>query len=116
MIALCRAAGIPARFVEGVTYGLSDSGPSLEQHDWMEFYLPGIGWVPADPTWGRREAKRDAYFACMSSDHIIVTIGDHQLMSKLKKAFHYCQYLYWWNTQEAEVSHESSWQVRKLAE
>jgi hypothetical protein len=116
MVALCRAGGIPARFVEGITCGSAATGLSVEQHDWMEFYLPGIGWVPADPTWGRREEKRDAYFARMSPDHIIVTVGDHQLMSRLKKAFHYYQYIYWWNGQQPEVSHNLSWQIRKIAD
>ena len=54
--ALARAAKIPAR----VVYGYADSGSkwpasgsfSLRtyRHAWVEFYLSGRGWVPADPT------------------------------------------------------------------
>ena len=77
-VALCRAAGIPAR---GVT-GMVGWGPWIKEKDlvlrntihtmltpnglaaarlygpigghiWAEFYLPEYGWIPVDPTWGR---------------------------------------------------------------
>lgn len=43
-VALCRAAGIPARSQVGF-WVKKDSSP----HVWAEFYLPGVGWIPADP-------------------------------------------------------------------
>jgi len=77
-VALCRAAGIPARGVCGFT----SWGPWIEEKDlklrnnrhtlltseglaatrlygpfgghiWAEFYLQNIGWIPADPTWNQ---------------------------------------------------------------
>jgi transglutaminase-like putative cysteine protease len=114
MIALCRAADIPARLIEGITYRSAATGPSAEKHSWMEFYSPGIGWVPADPTWGRFELKRDAYFGRMSSDHVIVAVGNPQLMNKLHSSFHYYEYLYRGYNQKATLSHESSWQMRRM--
>jgi len=49
-VALCRAAGVPAREIFGVRLGKNDAQDiSTWQHCWAEFYLPGYGWVPVDP-------------------------------------------------------------------
>lgn len=41
---LCRNAGIPARPVTGFMEGVD------AWHVWAEFYVPGSGWVPVDPS------------------------------------------------------------------
>ncbi len=49
-IALCRAAGVPAREVFGLRLGKkAEEDITGYQHCWAEFYLPGYGWVPVDP-------------------------------------------------------------------
>lgn len=49
-IALCRAAGVPAREVLGLRMGKSPvQDITTGQHCWAEFFLPGTGWVSADP-------------------------------------------------------------------
>lgn len=49
-VALCRAAGVPAREVFGIRLGRkAEEDITGSQHCWTEFYLPGYGWVPADP-------------------------------------------------------------------
>lgn len=49
-IALCRAAGVPARELFGVRLGKkAEENITTYQHCWAEFFLPGYGWVTADP-------------------------------------------------------------------
>ncbi len=49
-VALCRAAGVPAREVFGIRQGKKkEQDITTWQHCWAEFYLPGYDWVPVDP-------------------------------------------------------------------
>ncbi|MBJ6800929.1 transglutaminase-like domain-containing protein [Geomonas propionica] len=49
-IALARAAGVPAREVFGLRLGKkAEEDVTTWQHCWVEFFLPGTGWVPVDP-------------------------------------------------------------------
>lgn len=60
--AVLRAVGIPARVCAGYLYGeaartdgsyRSASGhinADMLRHNWVEFYIPGAGWMVADPT------------------------------------------------------------------
>ncbi|MFQ5414894.1 MAG: transglutaminase family protein [Phycisphaerae bacterium] len=56
-VALCRAAGVPARAVAGCWA----SGEN-QWHCWAEFLLPGVGWVPVDPSVGDRGPHERAYY------------------------------------------------------
>jgi len=47
-IAMCRAAGIPARYSGAVVIRGDDASTDDVFHRWAEVYLPGYGWVPAD--------------------------------------------------------------------
>ena len=51
---LLRAAGIPARYVEGYVVDAQPDQTTLVRennaHAWVEYYVPGIGWVILDPT------------------------------------------------------------------
>lgn len=54
-VLLLRAAGIPARFVTGLAYGVpaSEGRRTFRQkdlHAWAEVFHPGLGWVASDPT------------------------------------------------------------------
>lgn len=57
LVALCRAAGLPARTVLGIRVAPSGIAPALGAtgdvtqalHTRAEVYLGGLGWVPADP-------------------------------------------------------------------
>ncbi len=49
-VAVARAAGVPAREVFGLRLGKKDDEDMTGGHHcWVEFYVPGYGWVPADP-------------------------------------------------------------------
>lgn len=57
MAVMCRSAGIPSRYVEGVVLNLKDrdgSGiynvMSSSAHAWVELYFEGYGWVSFEPT------------------------------------------------------------------
>lgn len=47
-ITLCRMSGIPAKWESGLYISEYTQGP----HDWAKFYLPTIGWVYADASFG----------------------------------------------------------------
>ncbi len=52
-IALCRAVGIPARFVSGLAYtNIKTFRQPWSPHGWAEVYFPGYGWVSFDVTYG----------------------------------------------------------------
>ncbi|MEM2875265.1 MAG: transglutaminase domain-containing protein [Candidatus Hadarchaeales archaeon] len=63
LIALARAAGIPAK----AAYGWSYSDENLRGHAWAMIYLSRIGWLPADPTWANSAGN---YFAKIDPVHI----------------------------------------------
>jgi transglutaminase-like putative cysteine protease len=49
-VSIARAAGVPAREVFGLRLGKKDKEDMTGGHHcWAEFYVPGYGWVPADP-------------------------------------------------------------------
>ena len=62
-ILLCRANGIPARWQSGA----SIDEDSVGSHDWAQFWLPGWGWLFADPSyggsaWRSGAAERHAFY------------------------------------------------------
>ena len=76
-IAMCRAAGLPTRYVGSVALRGDDASTDDVFHRWCECYLPGYGWVPVDPSGGDREspAKVAEYFGHVHNRYLITTEG-----------------------------------------
>ena len=76
-IALSRAAGIPAREVEGYAYTQNERLRPLSLatyqgdllHAWPEYWHEQYGWVQVDPTWGSTSGGLD-YFNKLDFNHI----------------------------------------------
>ncbi|MGQ0544305.1 MAG: transglutaminase-like domain-containing protein [Betaproteobacteria bacterium] len=54
LAALARAAGIPARIVNGIAY--SEAHRGFLYHTWNELWIDGRGWRPVDATFGQAHA------------------------------------------------------------
>ncbi len=76
-IALCRAAGIPARYVGSYVVRGDDASLDDVFHRWPEVYLPHYGWIPMDPQGGDRELPRDRalHIGHLSNRFLITTQG-----------------------------------------
>lgn len=74
-IALCRAAGIPSRYVGGTH--IRDTPPYTDTtfHRWVQIYLPNYGWIPVDPTWDDLSKNRHRYFGATSNTLFATTIS-----------------------------------------
>jgi transglutaminase-like putative cysteine protease len=93
LVALSRAQGIPARYLEGLLY--LDQGTDATakiEHAWPDVYLPTVGWAALDPTLGRVPANHETYFAHYTPDHIIVTMG---ASPSVLRGSSYWTHLYW---------------------
>lgn len=60
MTILCRAEGIPARFVEGFVVDANEGKNEVlnsNAHAWVEVFIPQLGWVTFDPTPGHKSVS-----------------------------------------------------------
>lgn len=76
-IALCRSAGLPARYVGALVIRRDDASYDDVFHRWVEVYLPPYGWIPVDPSRGDKdtEAQRGRAFGSLTNDLLITTEG-----------------------------------------
>ncbi|MEW6050764.1 MAG: transglutaminase domain-containing protein [Candidatus Zixiibacteriota bacterium] len=76
-IAMCRAAGLPARYVGSVVHRGEDACWDDVFHRWVEIYLPKYGWIPVDPSGGDSpwpQARANS-FGYLDNRFLITTIG-----------------------------------------
>ena len=76
-IAMCRAAGLPARYSGAVVVRGPDKGFDEVWHRWAEVYLPRYGWVPVDvQAADNKEPGRAArYIGVVGNRFLITTRG-----------------------------------------
>jgi transglutaminase-like putative cysteine protease len=76
-IAMCRAAGLPARYVGSVVIRGDDASDDEVFHRWVEVYLPNYGWIPIDPSGGDYEepAKQANAIGNLQNRFLITTTG-----------------------------------------
>ncbi len=76
-IALLRASGIPARRLTGYAFSENTSEQPVTDdalHTWVQLYLPKIGWISTDPTWGSTTNGLD-YFSKLDTNHVTFAIN-----------------------------------------
>ncbi|MDZ7331110.1 MAG: hypothetical protein ONB31_03980 [candidate division KSB1 bacterium] len=76
-IAMCRAAGLPARYAGSIVVRSQDKGIDDVWHRWAEVYLPNYGWIPVDVSAGDSPipANRARTIGVLRNRYLITTIG-----------------------------------------
>ncbi|MBN2377198.1 MAG: hypothetical protein JXD22_12400 [Sedimentisphaerales bacterium] len=76
-IALCRAAGLPARFVGAFVVRGDDASLDEVFHRWPEVYLPNYGWITVDAQGGDKPLPRDRALriGSLANRFLITTAG-----------------------------------------
>jgi len=100
---LCRANGIPTRFVGATIFRPGDAGkgPYVDKvwHRWVQVYLPRAGWVHMDPTRDRGKVAKHEFFGRQPGPALVLShqggnsrfLGDHyvsadnQLSNRVKR-------------------------------
>jgi len=80
-ITLARAAGIPAREIDGYAHTENRFSKPLSirlsggdvLHAWAQFYDPALGWVQIDPTWASTTNGLN-YFNKLDTNHVALAI------------------------------------------
>lgn len=77
LIGLCRASGIPARFIIGFPIPEGNKEGSIGgYHCWAEFYLEGKGWIPVDASEAsKNRARKEYYFGTLCENRVEFTLG-----------------------------------------
>jgi transglutaminase-like putative cysteine protease len=102
MMALCRAARIPARRTESFIYSYNAKTDDI-WHSTVEVYMPSVGWVRMDPTVGQPRAKRDLYFAGQPDSSFILSI----LPTEFVPYGSWWDYNYWCDSRDPELENDT---------
>lgn len=82
-ISLARSEGIPARFEIGFPIPSDRSSGEIDgYHCWVQFYLPGQGWIPIDASEAAKQPeRREEFFGSQPADRIHFTTGRDLVLS-----------------------------------
>ncbi len=74
-ISMCRAAGLPARYVGSIVVRGDDASLDEVFHRWVEVYIPNYGWIPVDPSGGDGPSPRyrASFFGTLKNRFLITT-------------------------------------------
>ena len=83
LIGLCRASGIPARFIIGFPIPEGKKEGSIGgYHCWAEFYIEGKGWIPVDASEAsKNRARKEYYFGTLCENRVEFTMGRDILLN-----------------------------------
>lgn len=86
-VSLARTEGIPARFEIGFPVpDRRESGTIGGYHCWVQFYLPGEGWVPIDASEAAKAPQhKELYYGTHPADRIHFTTGRDLVVSEGSK-------------------------------
>ena len=83
-VALCRAAGIPAKIQAG--FAFHHLSEDLENgHMWAEYYLENCGWMPVDVTWRLFEVIDDKHFSSIQSVPELIPYANYYFDSEAEE-------------------------------
>ncbi len=85
-VTLCRARGIPARFIEGYTIDMHNLDIG---HNWTEVYLDDYSWVPFDPTYDDTDGTT---FEELKNVYIYLSFIRND---NILNYYHFYYYTYW---------------------
>ncbi|MGB9960194.1 MAG: transglutaminase-like domain-containing protein [Candidatus Bathyarchaeales archaeon] len=81
-VALCRAAGIPAKIQAGFVFNKVGENMT-DGHMWAEFYLENYGWIPVDATWDQFQARDFRHFCSIQSIPEIIPYSNYLFNSTM---------------------------------
>lgn len=95
-ISLARSEGIPARFEIGFPVPSErTSGEIGGYHCWVQFFLPGEGWIPIDASEAAKHPEnRELYYGTHPADRIHFTTGRDLVLSETSKTVSLNYFIY----------------------
>jgi len=76
-ISMCRAAGIPARYVGSLVVRGDEASTDEVFHRWSQVYLPRYGWIHVDPQGGDKEKPGQVAqsIGCLDNRFLLTTFS-----------------------------------------